>query len=255
MKDEYRLEAGFYDKIWGRHDYDIDAGFLEDLFQKHDCRSILDVGCGTGNHVLRLWRMGYEVAGVDISPTMLRIARSKVKGAKIKFFRGEMKTLRAIIPKHMKFDAAISLGQVSSHLYSDHDVQVFLKSLLTILKEGGLFVFSARNAAKINNEYLNRLLLDHVLDEGKMQIVVLAQNCRDLKDPNTIVWRPIYLMKKSGKVDLQMREHRLRWFEFSTLKRLLIGNGFKIKAVYSGPSREKFDEQTHSEMWFIATAS
>jgi len=85
MKDEYRLEAGFYDKIWGRHDYDIDSGFLEDLFQKHDCRSILDVGCGTGNHVLRLWRMGYEVAGVDISPTMLRIARSKVKGAKIRF--------------------------------------------------------------------------------------------------------------------------------------------------------------------------
>jgi ubiquinone/menaquinone biosynthesis C-methylase UbiE len=29
--------------------------------------------------------MGYEVAGVDISPTMLRIARSKVKGAKIRF--------------------------------------------------------------------------------------------------------------------------------------------------------------------------
>jgi SAM-dependent methyltransferase len=254
MKDEYRLEAVFYDKIWGRHDYDIDAGFLRDLFQKHDCRSILDVGCGTGNHVLRLWRMGYEVAGVDISPTMLRIARSKVKGAKLRFFQGEMKTLRAIIPKHMKFDAAIALGQVSSHLYSDHDVQVFLKSLLTILKEGGLFVFSARNAAKIKEEYLNKLVLDHLMNEKRMQLAILAQNSRDANDPNVIVWRPIYLMNEDGKVDLQVREHRLRWFEFSTLKKLLTKNYFDIDAVLSGPSRERFEEQKHIEMWFVATA-
>jgi hypothetical protein len=51
MKDEYRLEAGFYGKIWGRHDYDIDAGFPKDLFQKHDCRrsSTLDAARATAS--------------------------------------------------------------------------------------------------------------------------------------------------------------------------------------------------------------
>jgi hypothetical protein len=29
--------------------------------------------------------------------------------------------------------------------------------------------------------------------------------------------------------------------------------GFEIEAVYSGPSKESFDEHVHPEMWFVAT--
>jgi hypothetical protein len=32
MKDEYGLEAKFYDRIWGRYDYDADVKFLGELF-------------------------------------------------------------------------------------------------------------------------------------------------------------------------------------------------------------------------------
>jgi hypothetical protein len=31
-------------------------------------------------------------------------------------------------------------------------------------------------------------------------------------------------------------------------------NDFDIDAVLSGPSRERFEEQKHIEMWFVATA-
>jgi SAM-dependent methyltransferase len=254
MKDEYGLEAKFYDKIWGRYDYNADVEFLGKLFREHDCRSVIDVGCGTGNHALRLSRMGYEVTGVDLSSTMLRIARNKDKGGKIRFAQGDMKALDIITPKRERFDAAISLGLVSSHLYTDREVRAFLNSLLKILKKNGLFVLSARNAAKIDDEHLNKLRLDHMISEEKMQLAILAQNSRDLQDPNTIVWRPIYLVKEKGKVDLQAKEHRLRWFEFPKLRKLLIEEGFRINAVYAGPSREKFHEEKHPEMWFIATA-
>jgi hypothetical protein len=61
-------------------------------------------------------------------------------------------------------------------------------------------------------------------------------------------------VKEKGRVNLQVREHRLRWFEFPKLRKLLIDEGFRINAVYAGPSREKFHEEKHLEMWFIATA-
>ena len=254
MQDEFSLEARFYDKIWGRHDYDADAKFLADFFRKYHCRSVIDIGCGTGNHALRLSKLGYQVTGVDVSPTMLIIAKAKDKEAKIRFIQGDMKKLEKVIPKGQRFDAAICLGQVFSHLMTDKDVQAFLNRVHKILKQNGLFVFSARNAKKINEEYLNKLRLDHMLNEEKLQLLVLTYNTRDSQDPNIIVWNPIYLMKQNSKVDLQIREHKLRWFEFSTLKKIMTENGFKIIATYSGPMKEKFKEDEHTDMWFVTTA-
>jgi 2-polyprenyl-3-methyl-5-hydroxy-6-metoxy-1,4-benzoquinol methylase len=255
MKDEFSLEARFYDKIWGRHDYDADVKFLADFFRKHHCRSVIDIGCGTGNHALRLSKMGYQVTGVDVSPTMLKIAKAKDKEAKIRFIQGDMKKLEKVISKGQRFDAGICLGQVFSHLMTDKDVQAFLNRLHKILKQNGLFVFSARNAKKINEEYLNKLRLDHMLNEEKLQLLMLGHNIRDSQDPNIIVWNPIYIIKENSKVDLQIREHKLRWFEFSTLKKIITKNGFKIVTIYSGPMKEKFKEDEHTDMWFVTTAT
>jgi ubiquinone/menaquinone biosynthesis C-methylase UbiE len=199
--------------------------------------------------------MGYQVTGVDVSPTMLKIAKEKDKEAKIRFIQGDMKKLEKVIPKGQRFDAAICLGQVFSHLMTDKDVQAFLNRLHKILKQNGLFVFSARNAKKINEEYLNKLRLDHMLNEEKLQLLVLTYNIRDSQDPNIIVWNPMYLMKQNSKVDLQIREHKLRWFEFSTLKKIMTENGFKIIATCSGPMKEKFKEDEHTDMWFVTTAT
>jgi len=254
MKDEFSLEARFYDKIWGKHDYDADVKFLVGFFRKYHCRNVIDIGCGTGNHALRLSKLGYEVTGVDVSPTMLEIAKAKDKEAKIRFLQGDVKKLERVIPKDQRFDAAICLGQVFSHLMTDKDVQVFLKRLHEILKRNSLFVFSARNAKKINEECLNKLRLDHMLNEEKLQLLILAHNRRDSQDPNIIVWNPIYLIKENSKVDLQIREHKLRWFEFSTLKKMITENGFKIVTIHSGPIKEKFKKDEHTDMWFVTTA-
>jgi SAM-dependent methyltransferase len=253
-KDEFSLEAELYDRIWGSYDYDTDVKFLADLFQKHHCTNIVDIGCGTGNHALKLSTKRYAVTGIDISPTMLKMARNKDQESKVRFVRADMKALGSVVPKGERFDAAISLGQVVSHLHTDREVVAFLTSVAAILRKRGLLVLSAMNAAKINDEYLNRLLLDHVINEEKIQVAAFAQNIRDDKDPNTIIWKPIYLIKQGGKLDLQMREHSLRWFKFSDLKEILTKQGFKIEKVLSGPLSERFNEKLHTQMWFVATA-
>jgi ubiquinone/menaquinone biosynthesis C-methylase UbiE len=111
MKDEYDLEAKVYDKIWGKYDYDTDVRFLDELFKEHRCRSVVDIGCGTENHSLRLNTLGYEVTDMDINSTMLKRAKSKNRDRKIRFIQGDMKELKTIIPKTRRFDAAISLGK------------------------------------------------------------------------------------------------------------------------------------------------
>lgn len=45
-------------------------------------RSILDVGCGTGNYTLALAERGFAIAGLDPSSTMLAVAAGKRQGLK-----------------------------------------------------------------------------------------------------------------------------------------------------------------------------
>jgi ubiquinone/menaquinone biosynthesis C-methylase UbiE len=254
MKDEFGIEARLYDKIWGKYDYDSDVKFLNNLFKEHGCRSIIDVGCGTGNHSLRLSTLGYEVVGVDISPTMLKIAKKKEKEAKVKFIQGDMRKLQKVVRENRRFDAAICLGQAFSNMITNRDIHAFLCGLHKILKKDGLFIFNARNAKKINEEYLNKIRLDHTLVEKRLQLLVLVYNTRHPRNQNVIVWRPIYLMKENDKVDFQMREHKLRWIHFSVLKKMLTESSFKVVSMYSGNTKEKFDEDEHTNMWFVATA-
>jgi SAM-dependent methyltransferase len=50
------------------------------------CKTI-DLGCGTGNYVIYLASIGFEVTGIDISPTAIKIAKenAKKKGVKCNF--------------------------------------------------------------------------------------------------------------------------------------------------------------------------
>lgn len=51
---------------------------------------VVDIGCGTGRHSLRLAAMGARVTGVDFSPGMLSRARAKTGGQKVKWVEHDL---------------------------------------------------------------------------------------------------------------------------------------------------------------------
>jgi ubiquinone/menaquinone biosynthesis C-methylase UbiE len=252
MTDEYAFEAQIYDKVWGTYDYDTDVKFLDKLFKKHHSKKIIDIGCGTGNHATRLGALGYQVTATDASSAMLKIAKSKIKNKKTHIKQGDMKKLTSIFPRE-KFDAAISLGHVTYHLNTNREAAIFLEGVHKILRKNGLLIFNARNAKKIDESRLNHLFLDHMISDSDIQLVILGQNERDPEDANTIIWNPIFLVKKNKRIDLQIRQHKLHWFTFQELKKLLQDRGFRLASVYSGPQKERFNENLHADMWFVAT--
>jgi ubiquinone/menaquinone biosynthesis C-methylase UbiE len=73
--------ARLYDLIYGKmKDYPRDAEKIHHLLQEIQPRAktILDVGCGTGEHARQLAeRFGYQVDGLDINPAFTEIAAAK----------------------------------------------------------------------------------------------------------------------------------------------------------------------------------
>src|SRR4051812_29910857 len=82
--DQAMFQAALYDLIYmSMKDYSAEAGQIADLLRRArpHCRTLLDVGCGTGEHARLLGEVhGFEVDGVDIDPAMLAIARTRSHG-------------------------------------------------------------------------------------------------------------------------------------------------------------------------------
>jgi SAM-dependent methyltransferase len=66
---------------------------LVDSKKIQPCKTI-DLGCGTGNYAIYLTSRGFDVTGIDYSPTAIKIAKenAKRKGAKCNFFVADVIT-------------------------------------------------------------------------------------------------------------------------------------------------------------------
>lgn len=99
-------------------------------------KNVLEVGCGTGRHTVRLVRAGNNVTGLDLSPGMLSIAREKLANA------GEVALFEAnFLDTDIElrgFDAVVT-ALVLEHIA---ELDAFFARVAASLKTGGDFYLS-----------------------------------------------------------------------------------------------------------------
>jgi 2-polyprenyl-3-methyl-5-hydroxy-6-metoxy-1,4-benzoquinol methylase len=98
--------------------------------------SVLDIGCGTGEHALFFAGEGYEVWGIDSVPLAIEKAREKAsgRGLKVHFLLMNALDLPSL---NRKFDTATDSGLF--HTLSDEDRTVFVNNLAAILSPAGKY--------------------------------------------------------------------------------------------------------------------
>jgi SAM-dependent methyltransferase len=99
-------------------------------------RTVLELGCGTGNDAARLAAAGHEVTGLDVSAEAIGDARSKF-GSIASFVVADM--TRPLPFPDDGFDAVMS--NVAMHMFPDRVTRQLFAEVARLVRAGGLFLF------------------------------------------------------------------------------------------------------------------
>ena len=126
--------------------YDLENNWADDFSycaeMAKQVRSVLDLGCGTGE-LLAAIAPGRRTVGVDPAGAMLEIARHRKGGQRVEWIQADARTL--------DLDERFELIVLTSHAFqvflTDEDQLAALQTIRRHLTPNGRFVFDSRNPA------------------------------------------------------------------------------------------------------------
>lgn len=128
--------------------YDLDNGWTEDrefcLKLARGCRSVLDLGCGTGALALRVADAGAAVVAVDPARAMLDVARAKPGAGRVRWVETDARGLDL----GQRFDLIVMTGHAFQVFLTYADRAACLAGIARHLAPEGHFIFDMRNPAR-----------------------------------------------------------------------------------------------------------
>lgn len=154
----YKKFAYFYDEVMASLNYDLWLEYVEPFLKPND--KILDLACGTGVFATMLKLKGFEAEGLDLSETIIEIAKEKAKinRLNIPFYIADMTSFLL----NKKFNVITCFFDSVNFLSSPQDVQKLFECVKAHLQPGGLFIFDIFSQQMMKEYEHHHLQEDHV---------------------------------------------------------------------------------------------
>jgi SAM-dependent methyltransferase len=134
--------ATYYDADYRNYDEDID---LILTLAAESGNPILELGCGTGRLLLPLAQHGHTLTGVDLSPALLAVARSKLAaldGAQVELVEAD---IRSVTLPRADYGFAFCTSNTLMHLADPGAQMAALRNTCRHLRRGGAFLLDLFN--------------------------------------------------------------------------------------------------------------
>jgi len=233
----YRRFARYYDLIYhGLVDYEGDVNFLERVFRRFRTapKTILDLGCGTGNHALPMARRGYRVTGIDQSREMLALARKKAASSRTRprFVHADMRFFHL----GRKFDAAVCMFGAFGYVLPQRDVLRSLRSVHAHLEPGGLYVFEFWQGTAARPAPFESWLEVH---RKNLEIVRLDVSRFDPRTGRLPVEFRFIVLEGRRLIDRFEEVHTIQTYSLPGMRDLLRRGGFDLIGAFAGTNKKK----------------
>ncbi|HUX42614.1 MAG TPA: class I SAM-dependent methyltransferase [Rectinemataceae bacterium] len=143
--DLYAHLATVYDRIFPLNPASL--AYIEGLDGRRGQKGrAIDLGSATGSLAIALAELGWEVAGVELSPDLLALSRKRTihQGAWVEFYQADMRDLgRLFTPTSA--DLILCLGNTLPHLANFEELGAFLVAARSLLRIGGRIILQLVN--------------------------------------------------------------------------------------------------------------
>jgi SAM-dependent methyltransferase len=241
--------ADAYDWLYQDKNYGAECDLIHRVFQSKghgSIRSILDLGCGTGNHALPLAQQGYEVVGVDRSEAMLDQARRKAANlppdSPVVLHQGEIRN----VDLGRRFDAALMMFTVLGYHLENADALSALRTARRHVNSGGLFIFDVMYGPAVLHQRPSQRVKVIQTPHGK--VLRVASGELDIRCQLCIVHYHLWRLERNRLVAETEECHPVRYFFPLELDLLLECTGFSPLRVGAFP---EFDHDPDETTWNV----
>lgn len=152
---QWNKEFKKYGKIFVTPQENMDE--ISGLFKKHGVKKLLDLGCGSGRHVVYFAKQGFDVYGIDIAEEGVKLTKTWLKeeglGANL-----EVGNIYERLPyADIFFDAVISTQTL--HHERIEKIRKAIKEIERVLVPGG-FVFITFRKRKFKKFYPKHTIIE-----------------------------------------------------------------------------------------------
>ncbi|MEM5883048.1 MAG: class I SAM-dependent methyltransferase [Candidatus Aenigmatarchaeota archaeon] len=117
------------------------------IFKENKVKKVLDLGCGSGRHLVYLAKHGFEVYGIDIAKHGIKIARNWLKEENLKAELRVGDIYKKLPYPDNFFDGIVSIATL--HHNRIEKIRKLMKEIERVLKPGGLiFITVSKKRSK-----------------------------------------------------------------------------------------------------------
>lgn len=209
------------------------------LFKENKVNSVLDIGCGTGEHAIELARGGFTVVGIDRSKGMIaecnkkRQLISEEAKKKVEFYCGDFEDEMSNFKE--KFDAAIFTGNTIPH--NPHKYKEVIKKTADVLSKNGIMFFQITNFEKVLKASKRFLSFNFAkVKEEKNREYGFLQFYDDPNEKDDTILKTFAILKSDGKrwKSSGVRNSLMAYITKENIKKTLEKSGFSKISFYGG---------------------
>ncbi|MCF2137357.1 MAG: class I SAM-dependent methyltransferase [Candidatus Thorarchaeota archaeon] len=231
---------------------DREIPFILSHLSKTRPRRILDLACGSGQHLIALASHGCTGIGVDNSMAMIQIARelAEEKHANVQFLFGDIQEVSQMVEG--PFDLVLCVGN-SLALLPGHDIIAeTVRAVRELLTEQGKLIIQVLNFEEIRETGFRFFPLKegHLRDGRRVVFGRFFDHDSNLAR-STLVMSS--LIEQNGEWDATVATQQVVNLDKGILQRILLGEGFQTIELFSGYNRKPFDP--HANRNIVAVAS
>ncbi len=247
--------AAAYDLLYDTKDYDAECAFIGSALGARASAGtvrVLDLGCGTGAHALRLAALGCEVLGVDRAVAMLEQARAKAArdpaGARVRFEHGDIGSFRA----PARYDVALMMFAVIGYQTDDPALDAALATARAHLAPGGLLIFDCwyGPAVLAQRPETRTKRVDH--ETGTL--VRTARTDLDVDRHLCTVHYDLEWSPRGGTRRTVQERHVMRFFFSDELEQFLARAGFAMRRLVDFDAPQRAPSQASWNVWCVGEA-